>query len=70
MNICAKIRITIKSLLSVSLEADESVGALQVVQEPCSIPLTDSTGSHVTVHDSANLKMFLYELPNTKFSYI
>ena len=35
-----------------------------------SIPLMESTGSHVMVDDTEHLKMFLIELPNIKLSYI
>ena len=35
-----------------------------------SIPLMESTGSYVMVVDTANLKSFIYGLPNIKLSYI
>ena len=35
-----------------------------------SIPLIESTGSYVMVDDTANLKMFIYGLPNIKLLYI
>ena len=35
-----------------------------------SIPLIESTGSYVMVVDTANLKTFIYGLPNIKLLYI
>ena len=49
-----------------------SVGALLIMREPhviCvtrSIPPMYSIGSHVMGDDTANLKMFIYQLPNIK----
>ena len=42
----------------------------RVVSVPRGIPFVESTGSHVMVNDTANLKIFLYGLPNFKLYYI
>ena len=50
-----------------------SVGGLlepHVMSVIRSVPLMESTGSYVMVVDTANLKMFIYGLPNIKLSYI
>lgn len=42
---------------------------LQLLSVPRSIPHIKSTGSHVIVAGTANLKMYAYGFPNAKISY-